>query len=1477
MKLFKAMFLAVVALTLSGAWQARANYIHYTETVYNTDYMCAGVGGMRNFGYGTITLTNITGAVKKAYLYWHGPMVMAATNPAANAVVKVNGQTVVGSNIGMASDNCWASQGYNYMISQAYRADITSIVASNGNGNYMLTEFLKPFGTNSIGININGASILVFYDDGNSMNNRDIVLYEGNDSNATSPFPINSPHYDDIGWNVRLSGINYTSGPVAMQFHISDGQYFEPLDDGPVTLNNSVLLEPQGHVFSGATVPSPNKGPTGNGSLWDIKRYTITSYLSNGLNTISVSNKFVLADCISLVVASIDLPAGAAPRTNLPPSIACQEPVSLDSAGPAVIASEVSYSGSSPLAYEIAVNGVPARTGTLPSSTKPVSARLSFTNDFGYGTHTVTFTVTGAAGSASCSTAVALPPNIHCMSNLVQSTDMGKSNAVVVFTVTSDAPDATIVCSPASGSIFPLGLSTVNCTATAAAGSANCSFTVNIVDTEKPVFVNCPTNIVKSMDMGKSNAVVTWVIVATDNVPGVTVTCSPASGSVFPAGTTPVNCVAIDAAGNSATCGFSVTVIDREPPQIACPGTLVRATDLNTCASSNVIYSLTVMDNVPAGITYSCTPPSGSTFPKGTNIVSCKASDAAGNEASCSFQVVVRDTQPPALTLPNIVQNTESGRCSAVVSFTPAASDSCSGEVLVVCNPASGSTFNTGTNLVICRATDASGNSITNSFTVTITDKEAPTITCPANIQVGTDLGKNTAVVQFTVNATDNCGAATVVSVPPSGSAFPMGTNLVTSTATDASGNKSTCTFLVIVGDVEPPQVTCPADIFINNSTGLCSAPVIFSAGASDNMRMAGVTCQPPSGTVFPVGTNVVTCTATDGSGNTNACFFRIVVRDTEKPAIQLVGASSATVECHSPFADPGATASDNCAGNISSAIKVTGNLDVNTPGTYTRTYTITDASGNSVSVSRTIRVVDTKAPVITLEGGSPFKVPCGKNYEEPGYIATDLCAGDLSAAVVVSGSVDASSPGTYTLTYTVSDPAGNTATATRQVEVSSGLVEGGELYPIAVSKYSLTNAAVGDVIPNLLNGTLPGNFGWLTWAGSSSASATTAGLVPPGTSGTYVNPNNSTDRVLSVGDWVRGNSGLSNSKDIRNALDNLKQIDITLPVYDTATGAGASALYHIVAFARFRLTAYDLTGQNRISARFLGFVTCTCEGTDQMNMSLQSTINNGSMNAGSYLWFNSVLQVSGVKSKAVKIRFVNQTITSAGLSLNVSNATIIIDPAVTTATTEMVKGEWITRVPLAATNGNIFISGLTYKLPASLSGNLKLSWNGTFTSDTPDVTLSWKWAAASYSDLADSATALGIKPVDSSTLSSYKNADPAGTPEKYKTRFLPGHGSATAYTGTYGAVAVVSACNGADGQSLVKPKALQVQTMSGGKRSISWSSKAGKTYKVQYKNNLLSQTWTDLPGTVTATGSIASIVDSTATTQRYYRVVMLP
>jgi len=179
--------------------------------------------------------------------------------------------------------------------------------------------------------------------------------------------------------------------------------------------------------------------------------------------------------------------------------------------------------------------------------------------------------------------------------------------------------------------------------------------------------------------------------------------------------------------------------------------------------------------------------------------------------------------------------------------------------------------------------------------------------------------------------------------------------------------------------------------------------------------------------------------------------------------------------------------------------------------------------------------------------------------------------------------------PGSHQISVTVSDASGCTASCSSTISVSSP----GDLYPIALSQKSLVDLVVGSVIRDIYNGVQPGNFGWLTWAGSPSEPTLVTSLTPPGNSSTYVNPRAPRDHVVSVGDWVQGKPGISNSSQVRKGLNTLEQIDITVPVWDQAIGRGNNSLYHVVAFARVRLLNYHLPKENRITARFLGLVPC--------------------------------------------------------------------------------------------------------------------------------------------------------------------------------------------------------------------------------------------------------------------------------------------
>jgi hypothetical protein len=165
------------------------------------------------------------------------------------------------------------------------------------------------------------------------------------------------------------------------------------------------------------------------------------------------------------------------------------------------------------------------------------------------------------------------PPVITVPDNIVVPTDPGRNNAVVNYTatVTDNQPGATVACLPRSGAAFAIGTTTVVCTASDAANNRTSkSFTVTVEDREKPV-LTVPANLSIMAGPGHTNAVVEYVVTATDNGGSVAVVCAPPSGTAFPVGVTTVTCTAIDDTGNVATGGFSVTVIrEAQPPDYGC-------------------------------------------------------------------------------------------------------------------------------------------------------------------------------------------------------------------------------------------------------------------------------------------------------------------------------------------------------------------------------------------------------------------------------------------------------------------------------------------------------------------------------------------------------------------------------------------------------------------------------------------------------------------------------------------------------------------------------------------------------------------------------------------------------------------------------------------------------------------------------------------------------------------------------------------
>jgi subtilisin-like proprotein convertase family protein len=571
----------------------------------------------------------------------------------------------------------------------------------------------------------------------------------------------------------------------------------------------------------------------------------------------------------------------------------------------------------------------------------------------------------------------------------------------------------------------------ITCTSTGATTqNIAVSGTVNTAPT-----ITCPANITVSNAANQCGNTVSYTpTVAGSPAPTVTYSFSGAttgsgsgdgSGSFFNVGTTTVTLTATNTCG-TASCSFTVTVNDVQPPVMNCPPPIQAfgcsiadapapyATIFEWAAAGGNGVENCFINNASFGLVSQNLTSSTACSKIYTRIYS--VADVSGNVATCSQTVTVTDNTPPVVTCPaNIVVSSTPGVCGAVVNFTPTATDNC-GEPTITSVPASGSTFPVGTTTVTVTATDACGNTATCTFTVTVNDVQPPVITCPANIVVSNAPGTCGAVVNYTVTATDNCPGVTVSSTPASGSTFPVGTTTVTSTATDAAGNTATCTFTVTVNDVQPPVITCPANIVVSNAPGTCGAVVNYTVTATDNCPGVTVSSTPASGSTFPVGTTTVTSTATDAAGNTATCTFTVRVNDTEPPVITCptnITVNATAGLCAASVATPNPTNTDNCAvtvrtwtlsGATTGASPLTGLNNVGTQtfnvGVTTVTYTSRDAAGNTATCTFTVTVNDVQPPVITcpaniVVSNDPNLCSAVVTYSRP--TATDNCTQPVS------------------------------------------------------------------------------------------------------------------------------------------------------------------------------------------------------------------------------------------------------------------------------------------------------------------------------------------------------------------------------------------------------------------------------------------------------------------------------------------------
>ena len=467
-------------------------------------------------------------------------------------------------------------------------------------------------------------------------------------------------------------------------------------------------------------------------------------------------------------------------------------------------------------------------------------------------------------------------------------------------------------------------------------------------------------------------------------------------------------------------------------------------------------------------VTVSCTV---DTSTLGTYTITYTATDAAGNTGTATRIVTVVDTTAPVITVTSGTDTVEGGS-----TWTDAGATADGGETVTVSGTVDTSTV--GTYTITYTATDASENVGTATRTVTVVDTTAPVIT----VTPGTDTveqgatwtdagatadGGETVTVSYSYLTTTTVSNLELITEGTYPYSLGGGTHLYSdqsvSLPTFSTGDVvNNVTVRMIVRNNDPVVLICngisvskdmsgyslqqdqPFTYFydvefsfqglgltgeidgflLSDHSGISTANLVTSNNLFDTQFSYSHVTATAVSTVDTntTGTYTITYTATDASGNTGTATRTVTLVDTTAPVITVTPGTD-TVGQGDTWTDAGATA------DTGETVTASGTVDTSTIGSYTITYTATDAAGNTGTATRTVTVVDTTAPVITVTSGTDT-VEGGSTWTDAGATS------DTGETVTSSGAVDTNTLGTYTITYTATDAAGNTGTATRTVTV---------------------------------------------------------------------------------------------------------------------------------------------------------------------------------------------------------------------------------------------------------------------------------------------------------------------------------------------------------------------------------------------------------------------------------------------------------
>ncbi|GGG43988.1 HYR domain-containing protein [Bizionia arctica] len=473
--------------------------------------------------------------------------------------------------------------------------------------------------------------------------------------------------------------------------------------------------------------------------------------------------------------------------------------------------------------------------------------------------------------------------------------------------------------------------------------------------------------------------------------------------------------------------------------------------------------------------TATVTPP----VAEGTYTYTATTTDSNSTTATDTFVITVEDDEAPVITcIANGTRDTDPDSCTYTIigtEFDATFTDNCTNGTITnnFNNTATlaGGTFPLGATSVLWTVNDGNGQIVTCTTVITVEDNQAPVITCPTPASIYyTNANDCFATLSFTATVDENCGSTPIVTYSFGGTAiafpynFPVGTSTVLAETVDGNNQTDSCSFNVVVEDNVLPTVICQNITVQLDATGNASIVAAdIDNGSNDPCGIASLSVSPNSFSCSNVGDNTVTLTVTDNNGNISTCTATVTIEDNVNPSavcqnitVQLDATGNASIT----GADIDNGSSDNCG--ITSITASPNTFNCSNVGANTVTLTVTDNNGNTNTCTATVTVEDNVLPTVVCQDITVQLDATGNAT----ITAADIDNGSSDPCGSASLNLDTTSfncsdIGGNTVTLTITDNNGNTASCSATVTVEDNVAPTAICQNITVQLDASGNASI--------------------------------------------------------------------------------------------------------------------------------------------------------------------------------------------------------------------------------------------------------------------------------------------------------------------------------------------------------------------------------------------------------------------------------